>query len=421
MSRFILYLLLLVSKLLFSQDVVWSLQDCIILGQNKAFDYKIKALEVTQAQKENQSYWHSLVPQISFGGNHTYQFGSTIDPTTNTRVNNNFQFDSFGINASLNLLNFRELAQNKQTQLKEDWHKIDQKRLENEFQLKLIELFFETIYTQELLALKKIQFKNLIEIINRSQKEIDAGARAKSDEYDFKIQQHQEEISLLQTQNQYNQLKINLCFWINENKINVENLILNPFTSENIEIVENPKVKLAQLAVDLSKQELKLIKAENKPTLSARYGLSSFYASPLGMPEAVNPFFNQLENNRMNQVSLQLDIPIFGGVKQKRVIKAKKINLEIEIQKLEKEKQNQKNNLKTESNNLENYNNQLNVMKNQLSWSEKSYQAAIYKFNVGQIDPMQLQMARNQNQQIAYDVLRLEYLQTYSKMRLRYL
>jgi outer membrane protein len=84
--------------------VVWSLQDCIILGQNQAFDYKIKALEVAQAHKEKQSYWHSLVPQISFGGNHTYQFGSTIDPSTNTRVNNNFQFDSFGINASVKFI-----------------------------------------------------------------------------------------------------------------------------------------------------------------------------------------------------------------------------------------------------------------------------------------------------------------------------
>ena len=64
MSRFILYLLLLVSKLLFSQDVVWSLQDCIILGQNQAFDFKIKALEVTHAQKEKKSLGWAASPPI---------------------------------------------------------------------------------------------------------------------------------------------------------------------------------------------------------------------------------------------------------------------------------------------------------------------------------------------------------------------
>ena len=73
-------------------------------------EIKIRQLEVKRIEKSRNSVWNQLLPNISFNGSQSYNFGSTIDPSTNGRVSSNIQYDNFFINANMNLIDFNAFA-----------------------------------------------------------------------------------------------------------------------------------------------------------------------------------------------------------------------------------------------------------------------------------------------------------------------
>ena len=98
------------SVLVAGQTKVWSLQECIDTALTQSLEEQIKQLEVKRAERSKTSLIHYWLPTVNFAGNHSYNFGSTIDPATNGRVSSNILYDNFYLNASVNILNFNNLS-----------------------------------------------------------------------------------------------------------------------------------------------------------------------------------------------------------------------------------------------------------------------------------------------------------------------
>lgn len=112
MNRKVLYIVFSFAFSVFAigQTKVWSLQECINFALTQSLEEQIKQLEVKKAERSKISLIHYWLPTINFTGNHSYNFGSTIDPATNGRVSSNILYDNFYLNASVNILNFNNLS-----------------------------------------------------------------------------------------------------------------------------------------------------------------------------------------------------------------------------------------------------------------------------------------------------------------------
>jgi len=116
---------------------------------------------------------------------------------------------------------------------------------------------------------------------------------------------------------------------------------LNDKTTEDLENgLYNPKIKLAELNHQNSLKSIGLERASNLPTLSAYYGFSTFYYKTLNQANAnTDSFSNQLDDNKSQQVGMQLSVPVFNGFRNNKKIDASKIESEKAKLSIEKEKQ----------------------------------------------------------------------------------
>jgi outer membrane protein len=169
-----------------AQENTWSLEQCIALGLENSLEVKIKQIEIKRTQKKHNSIANNLLPTVGFDANQSYNFGSTIDPSTNGRVSSNIQYDNFFLSARMNLIDFNKIATSQVTKLDIEKAKVEQEVLENEYKLQIAESFFTALYTQELLKIQETQFKNAKLNLERIEKEESIGSKPKSDLYEIK-------------------------------------------------------------------------------------------------------------------------------------------------------------------------------------------------------------------------------------------
>ena len=404
--------LLLVMAMQFAngQKNIWSLQDCIDTGIENNIGIKIQKLEVKRTQKSHVSMVNELLPTVSLFGRQSYNFGSTIDPSTNGRVSSNIQYDNLYMNAQMNLLDFGAIANSQKFKIGIELAKAEQEIIENEYKLQILESFYQTLFTQELVEIQKQQLVNTTFNLNRIAKEIEIGSKPKSDLYDIQFSFSQEEKQLMETQQLLEIQKMQLFQLMNAEEIVVDNITLQneilPIDNNPITI-SNPKINGAELSLKSAQKEVSFQRSKNFPTLSSFYQLSSFYYKPLkGGEFAVDNFSNQLGNNKNQQLGLQLAVPIFNGFKNNKSIISAKIETEKSKLKVEQENLKIKQQLEIENKNKENYLLVQQKLIQVLEFAKASFKTTQSKFTSGTADAFSFSTAKNNLLTSEYDLLK---------------
>lgn len=392
-----------------AQNEIWTLEKCIEVGLQNSLEIKISQIEIKRTQKNHNSIVNNLLPTISFDANQSYNFGSTIDPSTNGRVSSNIQYDNFFLSANMNLLDFNTLATSQLTKLQMEMSKVEKEVLENEYQLQISESYYTALYSQELLKIQEKQLKNTLQNLEKIQKEERLGSKPKSDLYDMQLSVAQEEVTILQTKQLVEIQKKQLFQLLNSAPVAIKNVELLPYlnTFELAKELVNPNLKLAQLNYEQDLKRIRQLRGNNLPSLRAFYNYSTFYYKPLNQPNVeVNSFSNQLSDNKNQQVGLALTIPIFNGFRSSKNVKA--LKLESEKSKLviaqEQLKINQQ--IAIEQEKIE----QLLQLESKLEtihlFSRKTYQTSLFKYEAGKLDAVVLTTVKNQLLQSEYDLLK---------------
>ena len=408
----------------FGQENSWPLQKCIEFGMKNSIEIKISQLEVKKSQKLHNSVVNQLLPTVNFTGNQSYNFGSTIDPASNGRVSSNIQNDNFFLNAQMNLIDFKALASSKRTKIDLEKSKADLAVIENEYQLQILESYYQALFTQELLKIQKEQFKNAEFNFSRIEKEVEIGSKPKSDLYDMQLSFAQEEMKIMQTEQLLFIQKKQLFQLINVSDVSIAEVILEfPIYNESVEtsFESNPKIIAAKLVYKISLTDTKLERANNLPSLTAYYGFSTFYYKPLNQPNTtVDDFNKQIGDNKNQQVGLQLNVPIFNGFRTNKRISAAKIETDKSKWLLEQEKTKIKNQIDIEIQNKENYEQLDKKLAELKSYANTSFRTSQSKFVSGIIDAVVFSSVKNQLLSAEYDLLknRLQIQFTINKINL---
>ena len=415
--------LIILSNFANGQETSWPLQKCIDKALENNIEIKIRQLEVKRVEKSRNSVWNQLLPNVSFNGNQSYNFGSTIDPSTNGRVSSNIQYDNFFINASMNLIDFNAIANAQKNKIDIEKAKADKEVIENEYKLQLLDSYYQALFTQELLKIQREQFKNAVFNLDRISKEVEIGSKPKSDLYDVQLSFAQEEKRILETEQLYSIQKMQLFQLMNVVDVSISEVVLVSNSSDEIIVVStkisNPKIKSAELNYKSSLKELSSQRANNLPILSTFYSISSFYYKPLNQSNAnLTSFSNQIGDNKNQQVGLQLSVPIFNGFRNNKKNVAAKIVTEKNKLVISQEQQKIENQIALEKQNQQNYLQLQNKFEETLTYAKASFSTTQSKFLSGKIESISLSSVKNQLLSSEYDVLKNTLQMEYTNFKI---
>ena len=404
-------LITLFSFVSYAQEKNWTLEQCIEAGLENSLEIKIRQIEIKRTQKSHNSIVNNLLPTIGFSANQSYNFGSTIDPSTNGRVSSNIQNDNFFLSAQMSLIDFNAIATSQLTKLDVEKAKVEKEVLENEYKLQIIESYFTALYSQELLKIQEAQFSNAKSNLDRIQKEEAIGSKPLSDLYDMQLSVALEEKNILETKQVLEIQKQQLFQLLNADSIDVKEILLIPFLKreENAMSYEvyNPKIKLASLNYQRALKRIKQAKGKNLPTIGAFYNYSTFYYKPLNQPDVVvNSFNSQFSDNKNQQVGLQLNVPIFNGFRNSKNAKALKLESQKSKLTIDRETIQIEQQVKIE----EDKKRQFVILEQKLvdihDLTQKTFKTSQAKFEAGKIDTIVFSTVKNQMLQSEYNLLK---------------
>jgi outer membrane protein len=394
-----------------AQENSWTLTKCMETALQNNIEIKIRQLEIKKTEKSQNSVLNRMLPTINLYGEQGYNFGSTIDPSTNGRVSSNIQNDNLYLNARTNMIDFSAFANAQKEKINIEQAKAEKEVVENEYKLQILESYYQVLYAQELLKIQKEQLKQASFNLDRVTKEVTIGNKPQSDLYDMQLSFSEEENRNLETEHLYAIKKIQLFQLMNIVDVVTDEIVLEPYLNEADKDFDNelynPKIKLAELNYQNSLQLIRLERAVNYPILSAYYGYSTFYYKNIKQANAnTDSFFNQLEDNKSQQVGMQLSVPIFNGFRNNKKIRASKIVGDKAKLVVEQEKQLLDKQVVLEEQNKRNYSQLQHKLMEKQKFAKASLATTEAKFINGKVEAILYSSVKNQSLSADFEVLK---------------
>lgn len=451
--RYITILLVLFTGLLNAQEK-WSLEQCITYALNNNIQIKQQELN-TQVQKNKLKQSRiDLAPSLNGSLSRNMSVGRSVDSYTNEFTEETTTSDNYSINSQVTLFRgFQKINTIKQNRLDLKASLADLEKYRNDISLNISSAYLSVLFNYELLETAENQLDITREQEDRTEKLVNAGSLAKGDLLEILAQKANEELQIVNSENQLAVSLLNLKqmleldtlgnFDIVKPNVQVESLDLplNPtevfeYASENM-----PQVMSAQFRLESYQKSLSIAKGGRSPYLTLGAGISTGYSdarkevdnfslstAPNGgyaldasgnqLPTYVispnysyktKSFSDQVSDNRNTYAVLTLNIPIFNGWQVNTNISNSRINVLNARYALDLEKKNlykeihqkyldalasKKKYVATES--------ALKSMQEFFDYSQK-------KFDVGMINTLDYNLAKNRVAKASSDLLQAKY------------
>ncbi len=194
-------LLMAGSGSVFAQEA-WSLEKSIMHARQnslvvKQAQYNTSLTELTY--KQNRM---NRLPSVNGGGNAGFQFGRTIDPTTNSFNNESIGSNSFSVDASVTLYNGNFVTNSiKQSKIDLAAAKLDADDAINTVSLQVANAYLNVLLAEEQLenAEKRLELSQFQ--LDQTDKLIRAGSRATNERLDFVAQTARDEQAVIEASN----------------------------------------------------------------------------------------------------------------------------------------------------------------------------------------------------------------------------
>jgi outer membrane protein len=359
---------------LFSQNTVagkLTLQQAVETGIANNLDVLQSDLQAQSDEINWKQAKLNLLPDLTGNASHGINTGRSIDPFTNTYLNQNSNYASYNLSSGVTLFNGLSL-QNiiKQNKLTYEASKMTLQQRKDNLTLNIILAYLQVLNSEDLLIQARNQMDltkkqvDRLEILNKE------GGIAPSLLSDLKGQFAGEQLNIISSQNGLETAKINLSQLMNvpyDKNMSVERLEATAFADKYADtpdkIYETALQQFAQIkAVDFtlqsSEKAVKVARGRLFPTLSFNAGIGTNYSNTASASTLVNTtdvvstdyvvvngnqspvikkqnnfstekisYSDQLNNNRNSGFSLDMRIPIFNSFFQRNQIKLAKLVL----------------------------------------------------------------------------------------------
>lgn len=458
MRKIIFALALLIPALVINaqeENDVWTLQRCLNHAQEHNLTIKLQKLNVEQNEAMLLQQKAGMLPGLSAYANHDYNWGRTVDRFTNDFADSRILSQNFYLSSGVTLFNgFRMLNELKQRQLMLEASKMDVEKTLDDIQIAVVTAYLQVIFSTELVEVTNSQVDITRQQVDQTRKQVEAGALAQGALLNVESQLAQEELNLVNAQNQLEIAMLDLKQILELPQQASFNVSVPDITiKENAEIdktaaqvyqyaVENrPAIKSAELRVESSEKGLAAARGAATPNIQLQGSYGTGYsgaarqytdfnvngftpngnitttgdtvlAPDIDYNDEIIPFQDQIDNNSNYTLGISVSVPIFNGLQRRTNIQTSKINLEQARIQLEQEKNNVRKTIEQAHADARAALKRYYASQKALQAAELSFKYSRQKFNVGMINAVEFNDAKNNMIRAESDLLqsKFEYL-----------
>ena len=441
---------------LFAQNPVTgrlTLQQCIEIGIANNLDVLQSDLDVQASQINWKQAKTNMLPDLNGTARHGINTGRSIDPNTNTFVNENNSYANYSLGTGVTIFNgFSMQNLVKQNKLTYEASKMTFQQRKDNLTLNIILAYLQVLNNEDLV----VQARNQAELTNQQVDRLGIldkeGAIPPSQFSDIKGQYAGDQINIINAQTAVETAKINLCQLMNvpyDKSISVERLdpgtIGDRYADTPDKIYETALQQFAQIkAVDFtvksSEAGVKVAKGRLFPTLSLNAGLSTYYSNTATSQVLVNSidtafydyvivnnnpvkvrtiynefafpkisYADQLKNNRSTGISLDMQIPIFNGFFQRNRIKLAKLDLKNSELIARTTKTQMQQSIEQAYINMTSAADRYKILLEQVNAYTESFRAAEIRFNSGVGNSIDYLIAKNNLDRASLNLINAQY------------
>lgn len=186
-------------------DTVWTLEECIERAQNQNLSLQISQLDVASAEVNSTQAKHSRWPSLNASSNFGYNFGRTIDPTSNEFIATSLGFHGISVNAGATLFNANRINNSiQQAKVDRQIALLSFEQAKQDLALQIANLYLNALLAKENLLVSIAQFENAENQVERSQKLVESGAQARATLLELQAEAANLEQQLINSENNLN-------------------------------------------------------------------------------------------------------------------------------------------------------------------------------------------------------------------------
>jgi outer membrane protein len=413
--------LLTFQGLIFAQQKVWTLDECIYYAIDNNIQIKQQGLQ-TEYQKNSLDLAKlKLLPTLSGSASHNYSFGRSLDQTTYRYFNQTVQSSNFYVGGNMYLFNG---LQNLNTIKKYEYEVMageqDLQNIKENIALTIALNYLQILLNKELVSVNNDQLQITLQQIEKTKKLVDAGSVARGNLLQIESQAAQEELQLINTKNQLDlsylditqllELKTPVGFEVVVPEIGVDtNAIIAETVDEIFAIAQGarPNVKSSELMLSASEYDLKIAKGGRSPRIMLNHSFNTGYSDVrekiLGLDPndgsiiyGEYPFSEQFNDNINWGLGFSLNIPILNGWQINKNIANAKIGIQNSKYSLDAAKKQLYKNIQQSYADASAALKKFVASNKAVTSMEESFRYTEQKFNVGLVTPVDYNAAKSQ-------------------------
>jgi len=339
MKRKILITLAFLPVLVFSQEKVWTLEECI----QYAVEHNPKRVQQEAQNKiyrqDNLEAIGGFLPSLNVSSRAYLNFGRGIDPETNTYISTSTFSNTYDIYSSMTL--FDGLSQiYKSKMAKINRQKGDEQLQEtiDRLALETMELYFNVLYYKGTVDMAKQQLVESELNLRRTQRMEELGIKSIPDLTEIEAKEAEDRYLLTKQMNllelEIIKLKEKMNFPITGelSVVDYESNVLVCKSNENALDIYNqaiailPTLQASEKNVKAAEMQYKMTRGRLFPTLSLNAGIGTGF-SRLMENNQYTAFEEQLKNRMGSYLGVALTIPVFDGFSTTAEVKRSKQRL----------------------------------------------------------------------------------------------
>ena len=405
-----------------------NLNQCINYALENNLLYENQKIESDIHSEMYKQSKRDFLPNIGAGSTANQQYGRSIDPTTNTFVDQTFFSMNFYLDSQIDLFKgFTQINRAKFEKLNYliSLEEIKQKEIEIAFAV--MDKYYDVLYFRNLNEIVKEQV-NLTQLnLSKTEKLIELGLKAESDLLEMKAQEASELHNLILAENQRDLALLALKKLMNfpaTNSLKTEDEL--PLTSTDtlldanrvyeIALSHMPSVQKANLYIESSNKNIDIAVGNLAPRIALGTGIYTNFADSrkeLIEPNNPNsqlmhtiPFKDQWSQNMAKSIYLAIQIPIFNKWSGQSKIKQAKMEQQLATNLQKEEQQNLYQLINEDIQQIKSLYKQRNQLQAKKEAFEQAYIISEKKLQQGLISVIEFYTAKNQLAQAQADWMR---------------
>jgi outer membrane protein len=430
----------------------WTLQQCI--------EYALKNnVQVRQSELTRQTYSVSLnqykanlLPSLNANASNSYNFGQTIDPYTNEFANSMVLSQNFSLSTSLVIFNGLQKVntiQQGEYDLKSSAEDLD--KMKNDISLNIASGYLQILFNEELLVVAHNQVGISEQQVERTKKLVDAGTMARGNLLQLQAQLATDELSEANAKNQLDLSYLSLAQLLDFDSVGTftivrpdltmpnESLLMSPTQIYATAVTVQPAIRSAQYKLKSYDMALKIAKGAASPRLALNAAIGTGFSGAskelVGTPiitgfvpngsitsggetvyqpiysaqTQVTPFSSQVNDNFNRNIGFYLTIPIFNGLQtrvgiQKAKLSLQNADLNLQYQEIQLRKTIQQAYADANAAFIK-----YTATKKAVDATQESFKYTDQKFNVGLVNSLDYNDAKNKLIKAQSDLLQAKY------------